>query len=338
MSASRTEGSGLQDDRTGGPGHAEGRSDPIRRRIHPGTRGIEIGPWRNPIAAKRDGHDTIVVDRYDEATLREMARKRGIPEDQVGRIEAVDIVGDASRLFDLVRGSGFTGQVDWIVSSHNLEHLPDPLRFLQDCERLLTPDGLLAMIVPDKRCCMDRFQPAATVAGILRAATEAPSLAAEAWAAFAQGSMGTRIHRDGTEGTAWALAEGDPSHLRLCDPRGPQDQMRRQLEGRRDPGFSGHRWRYTPAVLEAILFDLRVLGMTTLVPEEVTATVGYEFMVFLRPAPPLTWTPEEIRARRTALYVRAEDEAAVVSRAYRELVGELDRARSELTRLAARPT
>ena len=145
----------------------EHRFAPLRRVIHPGSLGIEIGPFLYPLAAKRDGYRTLVVDRYDSATLREKAREKGVKPAEIERIEPVDYVGDASRLLDLVRGQGFTGQVDWIVSCHNFEHLPDPIRFLRDCEALLAPGGVLAMIVPDKRACFDRFQPAATAAGIL---------------------------------------------------------------------------------------------------------------------------------------------------------------------------
>ena len=105
------------------------RFTPLRRLIRPGTLGIEIGPFLNPLAAKRDGYRTLVVDRYDQAALREKARERGAACEAIERIEPVDYVGDASRLLDLVRGQGFTGQVDWIVSCHNFEHLPDPIRF-----------------------------------------------------------------------------------------------------------------------------------------------------------------------------------------------------------------
>lgn len=52
----------------------EHRFAPLRRVIHPGSLGIEIGPFLNPLAAKHDGYRTLVVDRYDSSTLRE---KRG---------------------------------------------------------------------------------------------------------------------------------------------------------------------------------------------------------------------------------------------------------------------
>lgn len=308
----------------------EHRFAPLRRLIHPGSLGIEIGPFLNPLAAKRDGYRTLVVDRYDSSTLREKARERGSKPAEIERIEPVDYVGDASRLLDLVRGQGFTGLVDWIVSCHNFEHLPDPIRFLRDCEALLAPGGVLVMIVPDKRTCFDRFQPAATAAGMIEAAEVIPTTASEAWAAFRQFSSSALLDRGGTTTFAWGLAESDPERMLMGDPRPPHARLQRQLAQGRDPDFCGHRWRFTPAVFEAILFDLRILGLVGLEVDEVIPTVHGEFTVKLRAATPGELTVEEIRRRRTDLCIRADDEAAVVSRAYRALEAELAAARAEL--------
>ena len=315
-------------------GPLEHRFAPLRRLIHPGSLGIEIGPFLHPLAAKRDGYRTLIVDRYDSSSLRDKARERGAACEAIERIEPVDFVGDASRLLDLVRGQGFTGQVDWIVSCHNFEHLPDPIRFLRDCEALLAPGGSLAMIVPDKRCCFDRFQPAATLAGIIEAAEEIPTPASEAWAAFRQASSSAVLDRRGRRTIAWGLAESDPEQMLMGDPRPPHARLQRQLAQGRDPDFSGHRWRFTPAVFEAILFDLRILGLVGLEVDEVIPTVHGEFTVKLRAATPGELTVEEIRRRRTDLCIRADDEAAVVSRAYRALEAELAAARAALARLA----
>ncbi len=315
-------------------GPFEHRFRAVRRGIHPGSLGIEIGPYLNPLAAKADGYRTLVVDRYDQATLRERARAKEITPEEIERIEPVDFVGDASRLLDLVRGQGFTGRVDWIVSCHNFEHLPDPIRFLRDCEALLAPGGSLAMIVPDKRACFDRFQPAATLAAMMHAAEETPTPATEAWAAFRQRASSTVLDRDGARTIAWGLAESDPERMVMGDPRLPYGRLQSHLAEGRDPDFSGHRWRCTPAVLEAILFDLRVLGLVGLEVAEMIPTVHGEFTVRLRAAAPGELSVEEICRRRTELHLRAEDEAAVVSRAYMALEAELAAARAALAGVA----
>ena len=56
--------------------------------------GIEIGPWRHPVAPKRDGYRTTVIDILDTEALRAMARDRNVPAEEISLIEDVDIVGE----------------------------------------------------------------------------------------------------------------------------------------------------------------------------------------------------------------------------------------------------
>lgn len=314
-----------------------GRFAPLERAILPGTRGIEIGPWRDPVAPKAAGHATLVVDVEDADGLRSSARKRGFDEASIARIEEVDLVGDASNLLDLVRGAGIEGSFDWIVSCHNFEHLPDPLRFLRDCETLLAPGGALAMIVPDKRFCFDRFQPPATFAGVVEAWRRGPDPAVEAsWAAFRQRALiGVRLEDDGRENLSWHEPFDDPGRMRLRDPRLSLDGLRRRLDRGAPEPFTGHRFRWTPAVLRAVLFDLSVAGLVGFGTEEITATPAAEFVAVLRAGRAEVPPAEEVPLRRTALYRAVEDEAAVVSGAYRALAAELAAARAEAAALRA---
>ena len=48
-------------------------------------------------------------------------------------IEEVDLVGSCTHIGKLVRARGEAGKFDYIVSSRNFEHLPNPIRFLQGC-------------------------------------------------------------------------------------------------------------------------------------------------------------------------------------------------------------
>jgi 3-dehydroquinate dehydratase len=49
-----------------------------------------------------------------------------ITAEQRVSIEDVDIVGSSIAIGDLVEARGETGTFDYIVSSHNFEHLPEP--------------------------------------------------------------------------------------------------------------------------------------------------------------------------------------------------------------------
>lgn len=304
--------------------------------VRPGSAGIEIGPWRHPVAPKRDGYQTLVVDILDTEGLRRMARKRDVPEEEIALIEEVDIVGDASHLLDLVRLSGFTGRVRWIVSSHNFEHLPDPVRFLCDCEQLLEPGGTLAMIVPDKRYTFDRFQPAATVADMLHSRIAGPGSDDLAWSSFRQQSLAClRVDTTGGRKLSWSTERNDPSLLRAKDPRRALAILREDLAaGAAQPEFHGHRWRFTPAVFELIVLDLRAMGFISMEAETFPAD-GVEFSVLLRTCPPWNPSSDEYVAKRSALCLRIEDESARVTAAFAGLERELEAARAELAKLRA---
>ncbi|GAB6041834.1 hypothetical protein JCM17961_25090 [Endothiovibrio diazotrophicus] len=129
--------------------------------------GLEIGPLHSPIAPKRDGWRVETFDHADAPTLRE--RYRESPGVDVAAIEEVDFVSDGRSLVEVV---GETGRYDWILASHVVEHVPDLLGFLKDCETLLKPDGRLVLAVPDKRRCFDAMRPPSTTGEVLQAHME----------------------------------------------------------------------------------------------------------------------------------------------------------------------
>lgn len=51
---------------------------------------------------------------------------------------------------------------DFVLGSHVLEHVANPLRALQEWMRVLKPDGGLVIVVPDKRVTFDRLRPYTT--------------------------------------------------------------------------------------------------------------------------------------------------------------------------------
>jgi len=296
--------------------------------------GIEIGPWRHPVAPKRDGYRTTVIDILDTDQLRAMARERDVSDHEIPLIEEVDIVGDGSQLLDLVRGRGFTGRFGWIVSCHNFEHLTDPIRFLCDCEALLEPGGALAMIIPDKRYSIDRFQPPATLADLLRIRFAGPGRDDDAWDRFAQQALKSHlVDAQGKRHLLWSTERNDPAALVVDDPRPAFDRLRADLvPGARPEGFRGHRWRFTPAVFELMILDLWALGIVSMEAETFPAD-GVEFSAILRTCPRGGPPSTDVVARRSALCRRIEDEAAVVTEAHAAVVRELAAARAEIARL-----
>lgn len=53
---------------------------------------------------------------------------------------------------------------DFLLTSHCLEHLADPLRGLNEWRRVLKPEGVLAMVVPHRDATFDRRRPITTLA------------------------------------------------------------------------------------------------------------------------------------------------------------------------------
>ena len=49
------------------------RRDAILKYITKEQRGIEIGPWFNPLAPKREGYSCLALDVFDSETLRKRA-------------------------------------------------------------------------------------------------------------------------------------------------------------------------------------------------------------------------------------------------------------------------
>ena len=107
--------------------------------------GLEIGgSAHNPFGL--DARNVDMTDSLDTVFKREEVRL-------CGRALPVDIVasGDALPCADESQ--------DFIVSSHVLEHFPDPIKALLEWDRLVRPGGIIFMIVPHKERTFDREKP-----------------------------------------------------------------------------------------------------------------------------------------------------------------------------------
>lgn len=109
-------------------------------------RGIEIGPGMHPL--QLDGRDLLYVDKPD-------------PFPRAAGIRVIE--DDAERLSTFV-----DGRLDFVASSHVLEHCKSPIRALTSWLRVLRQDGIIWAAVPLKDHCFDRDRAAVTFDHLVR--------------------------------------------------------------------------------------------------------------------------------------------------------------------------
>jgi SAM-dependent methyltransferase len=232
---------------------------------------LEIGPYFNPIAPRREGYRVTTIDVCDAEELR--TRAAGDPNlgpTRVPGIEDVDLVGSACDLADLtVAKYGVDRKFDWILSSHNFEHLPDPIRFLQQCAAVLDINGTLRMAVPDKRFCFDHFRQITEVSEWLQAYHERrtkPTI----YQAFREETHRSTAGNDGR----WTPTRQTLGYYRSWF--GPDGHVP-------DGYIDTHCWAFTPESFQLLLNDVRAFGLVSLRITRISEPQGLEFFVDLCP-------------------------------------------------------
>ena len=140
------------------------RSEKVLHRIDSRGRGLEIGPSYGPIAPKRSGFHVDILDHLDRDAL--MRKYQNAPWVDVDQIEPVDYIWNGEPYAELI---GKTKCYDWIIASHLIEHTPDLIGFLNDCDSVLKDTGVLSLVIPDARYCFDHFRPLTGLSKIIDA-------------------------------------------------------------------------------------------------------------------------------------------------------------------------
>lgn len=232
--------------------------------IDPGGLGLEIGPGFNPLLPKADGYRVETLDHATQDELR--AKYAGAPGVDPARIEPVDHVWRGGSLLQTI---GAAERYDWIVASHVIEHVPDPLGFLLDCQQLMKPGGTLALAVPDKRHTFDLLRTLSSTGDVLQAHLERrqrhpPGRIFD--------ELAYNVVRDGR--IAWgpddtgALAFFRP----LADARALYEHVQRTQDF-----IDIHAWQFTPSSFRLIVSDLHAVGALALRETAFQARTG-EFL------------------------------------------------------------
>lgn len=226
---------------------------------------LEIGPFCNPLLK---GLSVAYLDVLDADQLRARAREIGLdPEGCPAHIDYVGGLEQVKRRFDAV------------ISSHAIEHQPDLIHHMQQIERILEPDGLFCLIIPDKRYCLDHFLPESTIAQVLQAHRDRRRT--HNLASIVE-HVALTTHNDSHR--HWAGDHGDPL---------PRDRAARLAKAMRDHDFAlgryvdVHAWYFTPDRFAEIVGALGALGLVGLEVAGVydTAHGRNEFCAVLRLSP-----------------------------------------------------
>lgn len=269
------------------------RKKELLKHVSKGARGIEIGPYFSPLAPKREGYNCLSLDVFDTEAVRRRARlDPSLPEGTVDLIEPVDLVGSATDIDALCRDTGVAGELDYILSSHNFEHFPNPIAFLQACGRVLKPGGVLSMALPDKRACFDFFRPLTGLGAMIEAFHEGRSRPTYRQI-FEQNAQMARFVDEERSLVCFLLDE-------KLEKIVPERRLREAFdawEGMRaanDPHYHDvHCWTFTPASFRLLLSDLFFLGLSPFVVEEATDTGQSDFVAHLRLVGYTTFSPAE---------------------------------------------
>lgn len=244
------------------------RQDKILFGVNKAGLGLEIGPSHNPVAPKREGFNVHILDVESQEGLRAKYQGHGVNLDN---IEPVDFVWDGRPLSKLI---GKTHCYDYIIASHVIEHVPDFITFLRECEQLLTFNGVLTLVVPDKRYCFDYFSPLTSTGDVIDAWIEkrtkpSPGQIFDYFSNSAKRGEAIAWANDGVGGATKLSHEFHEAKFYLQKAIDSQEYI------------DVHCWRFIPSTFELIISDLNKLDFLNLNIVKQFETSGCEFYISL---------------------------------------------------------
>jgi hypothetical protein len=229
-------------------------------------RGLEIGPSHNPAAPKSEGYNVEIVDHMDQSGLLEKYK------DDLGlnleNIEEVDHVWQGGRLAQLI---GDKARYDWIIAAHVIEHMPDLIAFIQDCQALLRPGGIISLVVPDKRYCFDHLRRLSSTGDVVQANVERRSRHTPGQV-YDHFSSACKLDESGS----WHRNSYGKIEF-VHGPHAGESMLKQCLAS--DDYFDVHGWVFTPSSFRLIIGDLNALGYVRIDEVSFTDTRDCEFFV-----------------------------------------------------------
>lgn len=228
-------------------------------------RGIEIGPSYRPLCPKSQGWNVMVVDH---ASREDLVAKYSAWHVDTTLIEEVDLVLGEAGIESIVPKQSY----DYVLASHVIEHLPNPIGFFRAAADLLKPSGRLRLAVPDKRYCFDLLKPITTAGELIQAYVEKRRRHT-----FGQIVDALMMHVT-CNGEINFPRVGEADQLML--PHSPAEAYRLATQASQSgEHFDVHGWVYTPSSFELIYRQLAEMRLLPFRLESVIADGRHEFLV-----------------------------------------------------------
>ena len=132
-------------------------------RIYLKGKGLEVGALHNPLVVGKQAKVSY-VDRYSNADL-----VTHYPDLSSSGLVDVDIIDDGECLNTVLDGSQ-----DFVIANHFIEHCQNPIKAIHNMCRVLKPNGVLYIALPDKRYTFDVDRPVTPFEHILKDYREGP--------------------------------------------------------------------------------------------------------------------------------------------------------------------
>lgn len=249
------------------------RTEKIFYKVNRQGAGIEIGPSHAPVAPKREGFNVHIIDHMNREQLIEKYdhKMKTVDRARTENIEEVDFIWHGEPYAEL---TGRRKHYDWIIASHVIEHTPDLIGFLNDCDTVLKDEGVISLVVPDSRYCFDYFRPITGISKIIDASNSKQRIH----------SIGTAVEHSLNAVTkkgnlTWGHnKQGDDYNLLYSF----EEAKAAMLASGSESDYSDyHAWCFTPHSFRLMIHDLYTLGLIPFRELVFFPTAGCEFYITL---------------------------------------------------------
>lgn len=125
--------------------------------------GLEVGPLHQPLEVPAQAN-VRYVDRLSVEELRRL-----YPELGDHPLVSPDIIDDGEQLTSIADES-----VDFVIANHMIEHCQNPIGTIKNYLRVVKPNGIVYLALPDKRHIFDRDRPITPLEHVIRDYEDGP--------------------------------------------------------------------------------------------------------------------------------------------------------------------